>query len=132
PSGPVRIIVELPPIPREMDPTKRAGGEGAPRLKVPEKDKAGAPIKSEKDLPEAAPLFHSMPEVEQRAWESVMKIPKCYFDMRRTPLQVMVNPTTDPPPPADLKLTTKNNIIDPEDLRGGLPEKPPVPTPPGQ
>ncbi len=120
-SGPVRLFLELPPLPPDADPRYQ---------KVAPKAPPGAP-KMEQGPGEPPPGFARMelPEEELKAWASVVKIPKVYLNPQKTPLSTFVRPG-DEPTEYDIHLSSKpSGPPDPEDLPSGAP--PPPPTPPG-
>jgi hypothetical protein len=127
PSGPVRLMIELPPLPPEMDPKLR---------KTIPKDPKGGPPKNEKDKKddniERTPgeaAIKGMPEQELLLWQSVEKIPKVYFNPERSPLHTIVRPGEEPTE-FDIRLSLKPpGPPDPSETPGGpqLPQPPPPP-----
>jgi hypothetical protein len=114
-SGPVRLSIELPPMPRDLDPRH---AKGPPRKGGPKPEKG--------ELPQSLASM-GLPEEELKAWQSVLKIPKAYLNPQRPILLAFVQPGEEPTE-FPLHLSSKPpGSPDPEDLPGDTPPPPPPP-----
>jgi hypothetical protein len=141
PSGPVKIFIDLPPMPHDIDPRfakpMTRGGPVRPAVD-PEKDKVKAkdrdkesgkdkPKIKERD-PNKAPnpaLAMLGPPEEEESWAVVLKIPKAYLNPSRPIITAFVRPGKDPTH-YDIVLKMKPpGPQEPEDLGGENPPPPP-------
>jgi len=115
PAGPVRLFIELPPLPPDMDPRLAARPKGPP----------GAGKGAGEAPPQPFAGMDDLPQDERRALEIARSIPKSYLSPHTTPLVFAVQPNEMTE--FDIRLSSKAiGLPDPSELPGG----PPGPLPP--
>jgi hypothetical protein len=112
PGGPVRLYLEPPPMPPELNPLLKHHFSQPPHMQP---GKRGG----DKEAP-TRPELEGVPEELQKAWASLDRIPKHYFSAERTTVMAVVNPgdTTQ----FDIRLSSRAfGPPDPNELPGGPP-----------
>src|SRR5262249_23577965 len=116
-SGPVRVSIELPPMPPDLDPRRAKVFPKGPPGK-------GGPKPEQGELPRSLASM-GLPEEELKMWQSVLRIPKAYLNPQRPILMAFVHPGEEPTE-YDLILSSKPPVPpDPEDFPGAAPPPPP-------